>query len=169
MTDSIRDKIRKLLDLAKNDGATEAEAETAMRFASALIMKHGIEESSLKKVKLTTGRSETKEVIRDEWELWCAQAAGDLYSCRIVCYRGPQEFVFVGREANRDAALDTFGMIVAQVEKQYKIHLPRGLSKSARAEYRRTFKEACALRVYHRAKEVVQSLLKDEEAIKSTG
>jgi len=46
-TQAIRTKIAKLLALARNDGAAENEAETALRMAESLMRQHGIEAAEL--------------------------------------------------------------------------------------------------------------------------
>ena len=42
--EDIKRKIRALSALGHDQGATEAEAENALRFARALMLKHGIDE-----------------------------------------------------------------------------------------------------------------------------
>ncbi len=48
MTDcEIKDRIRKLLNVAKDDAATEGEIDNALRFAKALLSKHHLDEADL--------------------------------------------------------------------------------------------------------------------------
>ncbi|OXE37522.1 MAG: hypothetical protein CGW95_01000 [Phenylobacterium zucineum] len=78
-------------------------------------------------------------------------------------------FRFVGRPDNIDAAQDTLAFVLLQVEALYKSHLPKGLSKQARAEFRRSFKDACSHRVYERcAKIVEEQTQKDNPSTGST-
>lgn len=50
-SDRIKDKIRKLLTLGEDDGATEAEAENALRFARRLMLKHNVSEKDMEETK----------------------------------------------------------------------------------------------------------------------
>jgi hypothetical protein len=50
-----------------------------------------------------------------------------------------------------------------QVEGLYKSALPKGLDKSTRGEFRRTFKEACALRVKERAEKLMREMKQNND------
>lgn len=167
--ENIRQKIEKLLRLANNEGATEHEAARAMEMASALMLKYNISVSlgeTDEDVSVDRGSPLT---YPDPWQVFLASAAAYLYNCKII--RLPQYGVqFVGRAHNRDAAEQTFLFLLDQVEAFYKIALPRGLSKPARADFRRSFKLACASRVYHRAEEIMQQFRNnDAKALEYTG
>lgn len=165
--DSIKDKIRKLLALANDKGATEHEAQRAMEFASALMLKHGIE------VEHRTGEvgyGDTSFDLDKRWKLMAAQAAGELYGCRVVINRRNETLQFVGRDDNVAVAEETFGWLCEQIERLYKVFLPKGMTKSDRAEYRRTFKDTCAIRVYQRCAEHVETMkANDAQAMAATG
>lgn len=45
--DKVKDRIRKLLNVAKDDAATQGEVENAVRFARSLLNKHHLDESDL--------------------------------------------------------------------------------------------------------------------------
>lgn len=174
MSQAIKDRIQKLFAVANDHAATEDEAATAMRLAMQLMLKYGIDESEVNrkagntaKRKATTGN----EVEADaRYERVVAQAAAHLYGCRTVIYSGLGKASFIGREENRGAAEMTFRFLLDQVEALYKVALPKGLTKAARAEFRRTFKEACALRVHRRAEAMVEEMeTNNAAAVKATG
>ncbi len=156
--EAIKDKIRKLLAVARDKGASEEEAATAMRLAMTLMARHGIEQSQLgaEKPKVHIDKA-TAEAVK-KYELRVAQAAGALYGCNVVAENGGNTgFCYVGRPANIEAAELTYLWLLDQVEALYKMALPKGLSQSDRAEYRRTFKAACAERVVARAYDLVKN------------
>lgn len=158
MTDAIKEKIKKLLAMgAKGSGATEDEAETAMRLAAGLMMRHGIEQSDLAgaaKPKATRGKRVNMTLKR--YQTWTAQAAGVLYGCEVIVYDGGKAgFDYVGRPDNIDASEQTVMWLFRQVEEFYKQALRPGMTQAERAEFRRTFKEACALRVLKRARDLI--------------
>lgn len=148
MSDSIRDKIRKLLALGEGN-ANEAEAAQAMKMASTLMMRHGIEQDELRTTeqRAKVVQSEAQEASSD-WHVYCAQAAAKLYGVKPL--KTPTGFLFVGRSDNNDAAMDTTVFIILQVEQLYKQSLPSGMTQRERAAYRRDFKRVCAGRVYDR-------------------
>lgn len=159
--DNVKGKIRKLFALAGDKAATEQEAATAMSMATGLMLKYGIEQAALGVEKPKVKLQRSTEATRD-YEMILSQAAGLLYGCNVVQYDGGKAgFAFIGRSDNIDAASMTMLWLVQQVESLYKQALPRGLTQAARAEFRRTFKHACAHRVYSRA----DALMHDESQL----
>lgn len=172
--DRIRNKIRAMLAKAKpGSGATEDEAANAMAMAMTLMAKFGIQVSLEEGEDSSPGWSDVTE--RDNYLMWhneCAGAAAVLYSCRHLIITTPngKAFQFAGRPDNIDAAMVTFNWLCDQVEALYKEALPSGLSKKTRAELRRTFKYACAVRVRGRAWRMMQELRQNDQlALASTG
>lgn len=172
--DKIRDKIRALLAKTRpGSGATEEEAATAMNLAAAMMMKYGIQvalDDLEHEPAGWSGATERNDYLK--WHLFCAEAASYLYHVKPFVWNGRDgyAFEFIGRPEHTDAAKQTFLWLVDQVEALYKQNLPRGLSKSLRAELRRTFKLACAARIRGRAWRMMEELTsKDTVAIASTG
>lgn len=158
MSNAIADKIRKLLALAGNN-PNENEAAAALERATELMMKHGIEEASLKTDTIKIDYYGATVEGDHRWQGFCAQAAGRLAGAAAVFVKTRDGMMirFAGREENCTAACNMAIYIIDQVERTYKAFLPKGLSKTERAEYRRTFKEACAARVFDRADQIVKS------------
>jgi hypothetical protein len=152
---NITDKIRKLLALAADKGASEHEATRAMEVAMRLMAEHNLTHADLDEDKSSVRRGESLHEIDKKWQYIIAQAAGKLYGC-VACqtYDG-EKFRFIGRADNIDAADITFIFLRDQVEALYKQSLPRGMSKQDRSEYRRHFKLYCATRIYERAAKLV--------------
>lgn len=153
----IVNKIKKLLALAADKAATEDEAATAMRMAQGLMLKHQIEESAL-----NVTQAQAKELRKlhplQRHELLLASAAATLFGCTTLVYdTGKAGYAFFGRPDNCEAASETLLFLCNQVERLYKQNLTAGLTKQMRAEYRRTFKFACASRVAQRARELMAS------------
>lgn len=160
MSEAIRARIAKLLNLTTERGATEDEAETAMRIAASLAAQHGIDLASLtpgeQKRKVTQKRNASEMKVH---QAILAEAAASLFGVEASIYSyGKDGFEFVGREENVAMAEDMMMWLFRQVEDLYKQALPKGLSQRMRAEFRKTFKEACALRVRERARQVVAGL-----------
>lgn len=159
MTDTIITKIKKLLALGKNNN-NEHEAAQAMAMAAAMMAKHGIEQDQLKDAdKPTAGLGPWITMEAKYWRT-VARAAAHLYGGQSgLPTKGATDRVrFAGRPEVREAAEETFAFIILQIEALYKAALPKGLSKTERAEFRATFKQACAARVEDRVGEIVHTL-----------
>lgn len=153
---AIHDKIRKLLAVAQGQ-ANEAESNSALAMATALMAKHGIDQSQL--------RNEPTGPIRGAWFnldgkylRLLAQATGRLYGTVPLFDPDRGTAYFVGRPENIDASQDTLAFLIVQLESFYKAALPTGLTQSDRAQFRKAFKLSCAIRVYHRCVEIVEGL-----------
>lgn len=161
--DKISDRIRKLLTLARDGGATEAEAARAMELATRLMLEHGISEASVNKPAVGFGGDAEFD---DAWQMYCVHAACALYGTKPLIYN-KRTIRFVGRADNTAATEMTYEWLKDQVELLYKAALPKGMSQAVRAEYRKSFKRACAGRVYSRACAIVAQL-KDKGTPQST-
>lgn len=160
--EKIRDRIRKLLRLARDKGANENEAAIALAAANRLMLEHDIAHVGEEDESVHVVRGDRMYVDRGErWELFVASATAKLYNCRSVQWRGDGSHAFVGRVESVGACEETFVWICEQVDELYKEGLKafRGkvgvLDKSLRADFRKTFKEACAVRIHHRVDEII--------------
>jgi hypothetical protein len=164
-------KIKKLLAVAQaGSGATENEAATAMEFASALMLKHNIEVQLDGDDEEGAIKGAFQHGYDEPWHIQCANAAGYLYYCRPLIYRRLGDIVFVGRADNITACEETLKFLTREVERLYKLNLPKGMSKIERANYRSTFKMACAMRLAARAWAIMETLrTNDAKAIAATG
>ena len=168
---NIRDKIRKLLALARDKGATENEASNAMTMATALMAKYRIDQSELEVKSSITG-----SCMFGDWYLWAARvvgAAAELCAVRWSIHAsGPDSFNainFYGPELDMHMAADMFNYLLNEVEKAYKRDLPKGMTKAERSEFRKTYKFACANRLWTRAGDIVQEMKRNDQAAKATG
>jgi hypothetical protein len=66
-------------------------------------------------------------------------------------YRSDETFRIVGRRVNTQVAHTLLMFLADQVESLYKTFLPSGMTKAARAQYRKDFKRNCAVRMYQRS------------------
>lgn len=168
-TQSMKDKISKLLNMTVENGCTEDEQETALRMAAGLATRAGIELDSLRmKDQTAAERKATQKTFRQEFKIhqvMAAQAASYLYGCKLYTYSGGKGGIFfIGREENVELAEQTMFWLMRQVELLYKQHLPRGMTQRDRAEYRKTFKAACAKRVMDRAYQMMIEMRQNDRA-----
>lgn len=167
---AIVEKIQKLFALANDPAATEGERDNALRMAGALMAKHNIDQAAIHakagtKAKITSVQAEADKT----WHGWISWGVSHLMGCKST-YRDDGNINFYGPPEVIDAARMTYDSIVQQIEMLYKQNLRSGMSQSARANFRRTFKEAAASRVQQRIKEIVENLrTRDAIAQQATG
>lgn len=163
--DRIKGKIKAMLDkAAEGSGATEDEAASALEKAMGMMLKYGISRQDVEghdKEEVVRGEWSERKFVK--WHIYTAEAAQYLYNCKLVLAPGKKKAVqFVGLPSNIEMAEITFMWINQQVERLYKEALPAGLDKSTRAELRRTFKLACAMRVRSRAWKIAETMANDD-------
>lgn len=174
---AIIDKIKKLMALAdKNSGATEAEMETALAMAQALMMKHAIDEDAIAD-KPAPGVIEKK--LDGEFRPWMsalAMAAGALNMTKTLeskwSGRNRTSFYFVGRPEGIEASELLFQQLIKEVNRLFKLNMgvKLGLSMDDRRVYRENFKFGCAVRIYNRVQRMLEELRNDNlKAIEKTG
>ncbi|MGI8492835.1 MAG: DUF2786 domain-containing protein, partial [Acidimicrobiales bacterium] len=120
--DDVVERIRKLLRLAEDAGATEAEAAAALERASALLLRHNL---SMDQVAVASGEGPpiTEHPIRTGWAgSWRGTLLGILarhtLCSPIVSRQGKVDTVIVvGRPANVQATHALYDWIAAQLER----------------------------------------------------
>lgn len=156
---AIRERIRKLLALARDAGATSAEAEVALTKARQLMLDHGITDEPTESHSSPVRCGEIRDGLDNKWAVWLGTAAAELYGVSMLL-RPEGAYYFVGRADNIAAAEETLLYLIEQVESKYKVALgvlrDKNMSnKATRAELRRTFKESAAAVVCNRVKEII--------------
>lgn len=167
------DKILKLLNMTVKNGCTEDEQETALKMAMAIAAREGIDLEALR----PKDAPKIKAVMKGHYQEFkphqalAAQAAAVLFGVECNVYNlGARGFNFVGRPELIELAEETMFWLFRQIEELYKQALPKGLSKTERAEFRKTFKAACALRTWERAREAMRDMrYNDARAQEATG
>ena len=120
--DDVVERIRKLLRLAEDAGATEAEAASALERANALLIRHNLTTDS---IAVSAGDKPvvTEDRIRTGWAgSWRGSLVGilarhNLCSPSISRQGRVDTVVLVGRPANMQATLAMFDWIAAQLER----------------------------------------------------
>lgn len=155
MSEKIIDRIKKLLRLAEDEGATEGEAAAALAKATELMTIYGIERAACADrpgtIELVVGE---RSPLKKQWHLRCAEAAGLLFNVRVLQYRSfGKSYAFVGREENVRVAELTTEYIIAQICTMLKQVQPA--DPDARTKFRKDFNTA-AMRCITRAYRITQ-------------
>jgi len=153
--DRLIEKIRKLFALSSNEGATGAEAETALRMANALLAKHAIDKHRL---------HEEDEVfcsfmdynIKQKWVQTVIGHIGRFYNCRVIFdynWDDPKTLV-IGTSANRITAILVMDELIATIKKE-----------GGKVD----FKNGAAYGLGEKCREILASRQVEEEVIPGTG
>ncbi len=121
-SDNVVERIRKLLRLAEDAGATDAEAASALERASALLLRHNL---TMDQVTVTGGDvlPVTEQPIRTGWAgSWRGTLLGilarhNLCSPHVSRQGKVDTVVVVGRQANVQATHALYDWIAAQLER----------------------------------------------------
>lgn len=105
VSDRVLDKIKKMLALGKDAGATEGEREAAMHHANLLLRKHNLSMMDLPPDQHTEAREEQSTTISaDKWARALASSVASLFFCNYYYCRtgsaGKDEHYFIERQSN---------------------------------------------------------------------
>lgn len=158
--DKIKERVRKMLALAENEGATEAEREHALFMATDLITRHQIDRS------LLSGTSgEREEVTFQKWTYegsyssekstllgWLAQALG-MKAVHWSSHGVTHESHVYGFTSDLEM-LDMLytSLLLQQTSGMHKAQVPHHLYKSEVAAWRRDWLRSFSSVVHHRVK-----------------
>ena len=160
---NFEEKIKKLLALADNPGASENEAEVALAMAQKLAAKHAVDIT-----KLQTGEIEEGFVIFtlrqgkriNPVEKRLSSALQALYACKPFI-SGKTEIKVACPKSMELAIKNTFEWLIRQIEKECQKDLPDEYFGRERSEFERTFKWACAVKIVDRAQDLTKKLTTD--------
>jgi len=178
---NIEDKIRKLFALAKDPGATENEAETALSMAQKLAMEYSVDI-----VKIQTGGGELKDDIvrfklfttknKELYRGYIANALSNIYPCKPYwSYERREEDeglrtvtlnlhimnVVVPRSFEQ-AIKSTLDFISWQIDQEYREALKADPSLS-QVQRRKEFLYGCCSTIAERAQTLKKRLTTDDE------
>lgn len=162
------DRIRKLLSLANNAGASENEAEVARQLAERLMAAVGISEADLDENggldPLTTVRPESSGRVPDiAWYGIAATAVARVVGCRVYrnITRKGAELVWIGTDAQRETAMELYKWVVSQIDR-----LARGVKHIAKEKPRaRAYMNAYRLGVANAIAQQARTLREDHEKV----
>jgi hypothetical protein len=159
---TIIEKVKKLLALSANAGATEGEAENAATMASAICLKYGLDMAAIQKSNMTQGAqpgmTDGVVFVADKYEQWVwllVAGVAELNGAKAyyVNWATSVRYYVIGRPMVIEVAKMTveylFGAVRrlnTQAVKNYEaINTP-----ALRRDFRAGFRIACASRLYQR-------------------
>lgn len=157
----IHEKIMNLLDLSRNN-PSEEEAATAFNMARRLMLKHNLDEADLGRTSSVEYQDGT--TIDRDYFLLLSNGVSQLVPARAIIFSNgrKKQIKWAATKVNAQIADEMLLFWADQVEALYKIHLPRGMTKSARAQYRKDFKRSCAVGIIALAREIKAKQIMEE-------
>lgn len=154
------DRIRKLFRMARDRGASENEAATAMEMASRLMLEHNLDERDIE--------DHSNEAVvsipfpsREIWQSYIGSVCGALHACRVLRIKGTTEkfshMQFLGRKLNVEAAVETCSYLIGQIEEIYCKKLLELRGHFIPIDFEATFKDALAAKLVMRAHKIVEA------------
>jgi len=132
MTDKILDRVKKMMALGNDAGATENERETALRMAHSLLLKHNLSMSDLPSgdENIEVREKQNFTIWADSWARDLAFNVGKLFYCKYFYCKtgqtGRENHYFVGRQSNVITSM----------------HMAEYIIKSIKAEARKRYGDA---------------------------
>lgn len=127
--DKVLERVRKMIRLANDSGATEGERDNALRMARATLEKYNLD---MAQVETETSKPQEDRMIKGAvfygrpWARAAAAAAGDLCFCSYLYVTGRlaahTKHIFVGRTSNAITAAELAQYLVESIHRQAKAH-----------------------------------------------
>lgn len=183
MTDDQRhrilDRVRKMLRLAQDAGATEGERDNAMRMAHATLAKYNLELAETEVQGGSTSKEEPREKQSEDflghpWALQISAAIARLYFC-FYYYQGIRgnggpnrkaKHVFVGRHSNAITAKEMAAFVTQAVHRE-ACRYQRAVKGNV--PIYRAFAQAAAQKVRLRVHEILEATKAQTTAPKTPG
>lgn len=144
---NIEDTIRALLAKARGTDNSH-EAQAFYMKASELMLKYNIEEDKLG-TRSDLVRGNDRYDSSDKWLWLLGASAAKLFHVNVLVSENGLSY-FAGRPHNVAMAEEMLVQLTDQVNKYYRMALPKGLTKSDRSTFRRNFKEGASSVIWHR-------------------
>jgi hypothetical protein len=128
--EKIIDKVKKLIALGTNSGATEGERDNAIRMAHVLLAKHNLSMADIAESEKPEEREELfSEYYRNPWYAFVANAMAKLFFCQCYTSKGHHfeknaakktRIYFVGKSSNVITAKLMADYLIKSITKELK-------------------------------------------------
>ena len=152
---AVLEKIKKLIKLATNSGATEGERDNAMRMAHNLLAKHNLTEEDLSDEELRQIIELKSSYIINKWVRILGNSIAKLYFCKYYYSNGSikKAHNFIGKTSNATTASMMTEYLVKSIRKE-----ANGMSKTYNLDnaYITAFCMAAAVAIANRVQGIVE-------------
>jgi hypothetical protein len=161
-TKRIAARVKKLLNLANDAGATEGERDNALRMAQATLAKYNLDMADVDAVTREAQDPRGQHEMIDQADLWACKvchAVAEMMFCKYFVYSRrvgahKKKHAFVGRKSNVEAAMDMSAWLIRCIEKESGIRM-REIGELY--PWRRSFCLGAADKIRRRVDEIVKN------------
>lgn len=148
-------KVRKLINLGTNAGATEAERERAMTQAHKFLARHNLDMSMVEEQGEQTEKrvDDIHTFVSVPWSRQLAQAIGRLYFCNYLYFRKSKSHLYVGKVSN----VETAKLMNQYVRENAFKEAARYGRQMGSKKYERAFMEGVADTISRRVTEIIEA------------
>lgn len=119
----ILDKVRKMLNLANDAGASEGERDNALRMAHALLAKHNLDMSQVDMSGGGQGEARGEDHIKVRSKMWMAHVANAVAKLMFcTCYMTKRhdglELTYIGRISNVTTAKEMTDYLIESIRRE---------------------------------------------------
>lgn len=162
MSTKILDKVKKMLALANDAGATEGERDNAMRMAYNLLAKHNLTMQDLPtEENHETRQRESITISADKWARNIADSMSRLFFCVYYFQRtgtsGKDMHVFIGKVSNTVTAIGMTEYLIKSIKREATKRY-----KSPTSPEGRSFCVGAMNAIYHRVEAMLESDIESE-------
>lgn len=116
-------RIKKMLALANDAGATEGEREAALHHATKMLQKYNMEMADLPEDMADEAREQQDVTISaDTWARYVCQSIAGLFFCKYILSKtktaGKDKHIFVGRQSNVITAMHMSEYLIKNIKKE---------------------------------------------------
>lgn len=164
VTDKVLNRIRKMMRLANDAGATEGERDNALRMAHATLAKYNLDMESLEESPKGESREQQSEdMLGQPWALRVGAAIAKLYFCRYyylpLKHNGGPNFkhrhYFVGLHSNCAVAREMTRFVVEAIHREAQRYARSESGTTGRHAIYRAFAQGAMAKVYQRVQEII--------------
>lgn len=162
--EKVIERIKKMLAVANDNGASEGERDNAMRMAHAYLVKHNLDMEQV--TSDVEDRVMEEDYLRqaNDWSRSCMQSVSSLFFCKFIFWHDKvnqrDKNFFIGKKANAVTAREMSLFVVKSVNRE-----GNRLRKeyNADSKFSRSFCEGATQRIYERCAEIREAAIKENE------
>lgn len=169
--DKVLARVKKMMTLANDAGATEGERDNALRMAHATLAKYNLtmaEADAAGKTPEEARSSEAMTVREHPWMRTVANAIAKLFFCQFFYIASKDynaKYYFVGKTSNIFTAQEMFKYVARSIDLEGR-KVAKEVTGNSGGTYWRSFCKGAAHKVYNRCIEIQRTA---EEAPKTPG
>ena len=156
--DQVVEKVKKLLRLGENAGATEAERDRAMAQAHKFLAKYNLDIAAVNGDTDTDRTDEIAEFVNNPAARSIAQSVSKLYFVKYLFFRGTNKHLFIGTTVNVIAAIDITKWLLKNIDKEARRTLrndPIAWQTTPESKYVTSFRHGAADAIFVKVSEII--------------